>query len=112
MTHAYHIIDVRIGQRVHSARKCNQLTVETLAHRVGLEADALIAIEAGAERPSAAQLFCLSRELGVELRSFFAESCEMNYSNALDLPQAIRTNQSLSELVENMRSQTMNSRAA
>lgn len=112
MTHASHIIDVRIGQRVHAARKRNQLSVETLANRVKLEADALIAIEQGTERPSAAQLFRLSSELGVELRSFFAESCKMNQSNALDLLQAIRSHQSLVELVENMRSQTMKPRAA
>ncbi len=103
MDHSHASIDVEIGKALRAARDEQRYTIAQLALRADVPTATIEAIEQGAERASAAQLFRLSRVLGVELRSLFSECCSMQYSNPSSMLQKLRTDRTLSALVEKVR---------
>ena len=105
-------IDVRIGSSLRAAREKRHLAVSTLAEQAQIECDTLIAIENGAERASAAQIFCLSKILGIELKQIFRDCCKMKHSRAIAPIQSLNTPEGIAALVVRMRTDTLKTRAA
>lgn len=61
-------IDMKtVGQRVRTARKASDLTVEKLAERIGVANESLAHIECGARRPSLTLLLTIANELDVSM---------------------------------------------
>ena len=59
-----------IGERVKALRETNELTVEQLAERCGLDKSQVLDIEERTEIPSIAPLIIIARSLGVRLGTF------------------------------------------
>lgn len=103
MDHSHASIDVQIGKALRAAREEKRYTIAQLAMQAEVPTKSIKVIEQGAKRASAAQLFRLSRVLGVELRSLFGECCNMQYSNPSSMLQKLRNDRTLSTLVEQVR---------
>lgn len=105
-------IDIRIGSTLRAAREDRQLTLATLAEQASIDRDTLMAIENGAERASAAQIFRLSKNLGIELSLVFRDCCKMKHSRRMDTVQTLKTPPGIAILVEQMRADAIKMRAA
>ena len=105
-------LDVRIGSSLRAAREKRHLAVSTLAEQAQMECDTLIAIENGAKRASAAQIFRLSKILGIELKQIFRNCCKMKQSRTIAPVQTLDTPDGIAALVVRMRADTLKTRAA
>ena len=105
-------LDVRIGSSLRAAREKRHLAVSALAEQAQMDCDTLIAIENGAERAGAAQIFRLSKILGIELKQIFRNCCKMKHSRAIAPVQTLNTPDGIAALVVRMRTDTLKTRAA
>ena len=105
-------LDIRIGSSLRAAREERHLAVSTLAEQAQMDYDTLIAIENGAEQASAAQIFRLSKILGIELKQIFRNCCKMKHSRAIAPFQTLNSPDGIAALVVRMRTDTLKTRAA
>jgi DNA-binding XRE family transcriptional regulator len=112
MVHTHQTVDERIGLALRDAREQREMAVSTLAAQADIERDTLIAIEHGTERASAAQVFRLSKVLGIELKQIFGDCCKMKPSAVMRPVQTLKAPDGINALVARMRTDAVKTRAA
>ena len=68
------LVDCHVGGRVRATRMSARLSVDALAKKLGVTEEMFRRYERGEVRLRAVQLFTLSDELGVPLKTFFEEA--------------------------------------
>lgn len=64
-------VDHAVGEMIEQIRQSREITLEDFAIRTRIPKAMLRSIEAGSERPDAADLLAIAKALGVEVSSFF-----------------------------------------
>ena len=105
-------MDKEIGRRIRAARQNDQQSLEQLSARLGILSKDLETIENGTNRASAELLARLARVLGLEIRAFFEDCCNMQYPPSVALIKQAKSSGLLANLIEAEKQTKVGLRAA
>lgn len=100
MCSEFNRMDQEIGRRIRAARENDRQSIEQLSARVGILSKDLERIETGTSRASATLLARLSSVLGLEIRVFFEDCCNMQYRPSVALIKRAKSRGLLANLIE------------
>lgn len=89
-----------IGRRIRTARVNAQYSLEQLGSRAGIVPSDLESIEAGTSRASATRLAHLAAALGLEIRAFFDDCCNLQHHPSIALIKQAKSKGLLANLIE------------
>ena len=112
MRDANNNMDEQIGRRLRTARLNAHVSVEQLSEIVGMTVAEWHSLESGRSRVDAAIIARIAKVLGIEVRQFFSECCNVQQAAAIELIKSGKTRPALQRLIRKSKERGGGLRAA